>query len=69
MGLAARIASDEPLITPKTLPGLEAVLRKLQDKSLDDWDGARGLFSVRKSLSGGHLLPITNASIDKHGDA
>lgn len=69
VGLAARIASDEPLITPKTLPQLEALLRKLKDKSLDNWDGVRGLFTVRKSLSGGHLLPITNVSIDKYGDA
>ncbi|VVC26454.1 Six-bladed beta-propeller, TolB-like,WD40-repeat-containing domain,WD40 repeat, conserved site,WD40/YVTN [Cinara cedri] len=68
VGLATRIASDEPLVTPKILPQLEAVLRKLKDKSSDNWDSVRGQFSVDKSLSGGHLLPITNVSIDKHGD-
>lgn len=66
--LAARIASSEPLITPNILPQLEALLQNLKDKtSSNNEDCVLGSFSVDKTLSGGHSLPITNVSIDKHG--
>jgi len=69
--LTTQIASNEPLITSKVLPQLEALLQKLKDKiSFNDWDYVPGssTFSINKTLSCGHLLPITNVSIDKYGD-
>ncbi|CAI6360797.1 unnamed protein product [Macrosiphum euphorbiae] len=67
--LAAQIASDEPLITPKILPQLETILQKLKDKTLfNNWENVHEYFNVDKTLSSGHLLPITNVSIDKFGD-
>lgn len=67
--LASRIASNEPLITPKLLPQLEALLQRLKDKtSSNNYVIGSSAFSINKTLSGGHLLPITNVSINKYGD-
>ncbi|XP_015370946.1 PREDICTED: dynein assembly factor with WDR repeat domains 1-like [Diuraphis noxia] len=67
--LAAQIASDEPLITPKILPQLLTILQKLKDKTLfNNWDHVHESFKIDKTLSSGHLLPITNVSIDKFGN-
>jgi len=57
------------LITPKILPQLEIILQKLKDKIFfKNWDNFLDVFHVDKTLSSGHLLPITNVSIDKFGD-
>lgn len=66
--LASRIASNEPLITPKLLPQLEALLQRLKDKTSNNYVIGSSAFSINKTLSGGHLLPITNVSINKYGD-
>ncbi|XP_025421424.1 dynein assembly factor with WDR repeat domains 1-like isoform X2 [Sipha flava] len=69
--LAARIAVDEPLITPGVQPQLVALLRKLRNKSSSDHCGDRHdvtgspSFRLDRTLSGGHSLPITNVCADK----
>lgn len=50
------------------MPQLEVLLQKLKDKtSYKREDCFLGSFFVDKTLNGGHSLPITNVSIDKHG--
>lgn len=63
--LAAQIASREPLISPKVLPKFIKILQKIKDLSLNE------TFNLEFKLHGllkGHLLPITNISIDKYGE-
>ena len=62
--LAARIAAEEPLVTPNVIPQLVDSLRKLQNKLND---AGNHLYHKHRILKT-HLLPLTNVGFDKKGE-